>query len=183
MDRRQRKTREAIFRAFTKLLKTEPYARITIQQIIDEADVGRTTFYTHFETKDDLLKDLCEDIFSHVFSHDLLRESTHDFSHSVSLRSTLTHILYHLRDNQSYLKGLLSDQNENIFMKNLKDHLRAMFETNLTLPDSAIPEEYVLNHMVSDFAESVNWWMKHDSYTPEEICSFYLMTTPYLSAE
>ena len=37
MDRRQRKTREAIFRAFTGLLKEENYAKITVQQIIDRA--------------------------------------------------------------------------------------------------------------------------------------------------
>ena len=58
MDRRQRKTREAIFRAFTELLTRESYARITIAEIIEAADVGRTTFYAHFETKDDLLRAL-----------------------------------------------------------------------------------------------------------------------------
>ena len=68
MDRRQRKTREAIFRAFTGLLKEESYAKITVQQIIDRADIGRTTFYTHFETKDALLESFCADIFDHVFS-------------------------------------------------------------------------------------------------------------------
>ena len=56
MDRRQRKSRQAIFRAFTELLKKENYSKITVQQIIDLADVGRTTFYTHFETKDALLR-------------------------------------------------------------------------------------------------------------------------------
>jgi len=55
MDRRQRKSRQAIFRAFTELLKKENYSKITVQQIIDLADVGRTTFYMHFETKDALI--------------------------------------------------------------------------------------------------------------------------------
>ena len=58
MDRRQRKSRQAIFRAFTELLKKESYGKITVQQIIDLGDVGRTTFYTHFETKDDVLRAL-----------------------------------------------------------------------------------------------------------------------------
>lgn len=182
MDRRQRKTREAIFRAFTELLRTESYAKITVQEIIDKADIGRTTFYMHFETKDDLLRELCTDIFDHVFSHDLMRETTHDFSNSKSLQAVLTHILYHLRDNEMYLKGLLFDQNENIFMKNLKDNLKLLFEQNLSLPDSDVPKDYVLNHMVSDFAETVQWWMKHDTYSPEDICRFYLLTTPYLTA-
>ena len=53
------KTREAVFSAFTKLLKDEPYSKSTVQEIIDTADIGRTTFYAHFETKDDLLSSLC----------------------------------------------------------------------------------------------------------------------------
>ena len=71
MDRRQRKSRQAIFRTFTELLKKENYPKITVQQIIDLADVGRTTFYTHFETKDALLESFCAEIFEHVFSEGL----------------------------------------------------------------------------------------------------------------
>ena len=87
MDRRQQKTRAAIFSAFSELLSRKSYSKITVQDIIDEANVGRTTFYAHFETKDDLLKELCTDIFDHVISSSLNIEPSHDFSLSGSALS------------------------------------------------------------------------------------------------
>jgi len=183
MDRRQRKTKKAIYEAFTDLLQKESYSKISVQDIIDAADIGRTTFYAHYETKDDLLKEICTEIFSHVFSHDLMKENTHDFSNSESLRSYITHILYHLYDNRSYLSRLLSQHNENIFMDYMCQHLYELFSRNILLPESSVPQDYLLNHMVSDFAETISWWMKHQEYSPEEITDFYLITTPYLKAD
>jgi AcrR family transcriptional regulator len=56
MDRRVRKTREALYSAFVALVAERGYDGFSIQDLIDEADVGRTTFYAHFKTKEDLLQ-------------------------------------------------------------------------------------------------------------------------------
>ena len=58
MDRRQRKTREGIFSAFTTLLSQKEFGQITVGEIIERADISRATFYAHFETKEFLLKEL-----------------------------------------------------------------------------------------------------------------------------
>lgn len=174
MDRRQRKTRAAIFSAFTTLVEKRSYSSLTIQDIIDEADVGRTTFYAHFETKDELLKAICSDIFEHVFSEDILSEEKHDFSEHNSFHDKLTHILYHLQEKQQSINGLLSGECGEVFMRYFKQYLYRIFEGQLT-GSGDIPKEYRLHHAVSSFAETVRWWLKcHSEHTPEEISSFYL---------
>ena len=179
MDRRKKKTRQAVYDAFTHLLETKSYSTITVQEIIDEADIGRSTFYSHFETKDDLLKALCTEIFEHVFSENLTRERTHDFSMTErDLRGEITHILYHLKDNHRYIGRILSSESGEMFMRYFKEYLEKVFEGELDKIKTDVPKDYMLNHMVCDFAETVRWWMKNDFYSPEEISRFFFRTTP-----
>ena len=179
MDRRQKKTRQAVFRAFTGLLEHKSYSRISVQEIIDEANIGRSTFYSHFETKDDLLKELCTDIFEHVFSEELSKERTHDFSSGKrNLKAKITHILYHLQDSRSYIRGILSGESGEMFMRFFKEYLERVFAGELKKNRTDVPREYVLHHLVCDFAETVRWWMRHETYTPEEISRFFFRTTP-----
>jgi AcrR family transcriptional regulator len=56
MDRRVRKTRESLYSAFVALVAERGYDGFSIQDLLDEADVGRTTFYAHFKSKEDLLR-------------------------------------------------------------------------------------------------------------------------------
>ncbi len=180
MDRRQKKTRYAIYSAFTELLKKKAYSKITVQEIIDLADIGRTTFYAHFETKDDLLRNLCSDIFDHVFSEDLGSEKTHDFSKHHDTRAMITHILYHLQEHMDYLPGILSGESDEIFMGFFKEYLKKLFSQSGYSEKCSAPREYILNHMVCDFAETIRWWTRNRQYSPEEISSYFWETTPLL---
>ena len=179
MDRRQRKSRQAIFRAFTELLKEENYSKITVQQIIDLADVGRTTFYSHFETKDDLLESFCSEIFEHVFSDELDKEKTHDFSGEHDTKARVTHILYHLQEHIAYLPGILSGDSDAVFMEYFKEQLSELFKKSVSESET-VPYDYMLNHMVNNFAETIRWWARHSQYSPEQISAFFFGTTPGL---
>ena len=55
-DRRVRRTRHALQQAMLGLLARADYDAITVAQICEAADVGRSAFYQHFKGKDDLLR-------------------------------------------------------------------------------------------------------------------------------
>ena len=176
MDRRQQKTRDAIFRAFGSLLEKKRFENITVQEIIDEANIGRSTFYAHFETKDELLRSMCTDIFHHVFTEELPQEHDHDYSAgSKSLELKLGHVLYHLRENRLNLKGLLASESGELFLSFLKDYLRELFARYLHEFHSAVPEDYLLHHLTGSFAETVKWWVAKDMVpTPESVAGYYI---------
>src|SRR5260370_4911845 len=54
-DRRVRRTRESLHKALISLALEKHYDSITVQEVLDRADVGRSTFYTHFQSMDELL--------------------------------------------------------------------------------------------------------------------------------
>ena len=110
------KTRTAIFSAFSTLLAKKATAKITVQDIIDVANVGRTTFYAHFETKDDLLKALCEELFGHIISTAMDCTHTHGlYSNQNVPESVFCHLLQHLQENDRNIIGLLSCESSEIF--------------------------------------------------------------------
>ena len=178
MDRRQEKTRQAIFRALAKLLKEKSFANITVQEIIDEANVGRTTFYAHFNTKDDLLAAMCETIFAHVLSPHLEAEHSHDFSDNHgALPALLTHVLYHLKDEKEEILDLLLTDSADLFLHYFSENVQAMLEEHrdmLPACDPAVPDDYEIRMLTNGLAETVKWWAgKRMEVSPEEVAGYY----------
>lgn len=177
MDRRIQKTRDSIFKAFGRLLSIKKYSQITVQDIIDEANIGRSTFYAHFETKDQLLDELCRDIFDHIFSEDLSTEQYHDFSSVKDFQGKVTHILYHLKESKHDMKSILSYESAEIFWKYFKKYLEILFADFIDVDAYRnVPEEFLLNHMAGSFVEMVKWWMKRDMKPEPEVMTGYFMT-------
>lgn len=175
MDRRQKKTREAIYKAFSCLLREKKYGNITVQDIIDKADIGRSTFYAHFDTKDELLHTMCRDIFSCVFEEDSDNYHACNFPEENGvLKSKLTHILYHLKLNQNDIMDILSSEGKEIFLNYFKRHLNKELNSCIPSPPKDIPFDYALDHIVSSFTETVIWWSKKGmEESPEKIVFYY----------
>lgn len=182
MDRRQKKTREAIFKAFTTLLSEKNYNQISVQEIIDAADIGRTTFYAHFETKDFLLKELCEELFDHIIDTAMgLPHGHYHYSCGNANDSVFLHLLRHLQEDDRNILELLSSQNNEMFLRYFKSNLKKLILSQYAdkglLQNSRLPEDYLVNHISSAFVETVSWWLSRKmAESPEVITEYFLAT-------
>ena len=65
-NRSTRRTRSAIREAMTEMLAVKPLGKITVQELIDRANICRTTFYAHYEDIYDLLGEVEDDILAEI---------------------------------------------------------------------------------------------------------------------
>ena len=65
-DARVRRTRDALGDALITLMQEKPFDTITIQDVLDRAHVSRSTFYSHYSDKDDLLMSDAEEFFEAI---------------------------------------------------------------------------------------------------------------------
>ncbi len=182
MDRRQKKTREAIFNAFTTLLEKKSFYEITVGEIIEKADVGRATFYAHFETKDFLLKELCRELFDHVFEAEMGSDLAHE--HLFDCNETgpiFLHLFKHLENNDNNVAKLLSCENNEIFMQYFKNSLKTLvyehldqFKQKKKVP---LPDDFLINHVSASFVETAKWWIDGGRKLPAKTINEYFMQT------
>ena len=167
-DRRITKTRKAIYTAFLQLLNQKNFESITVQEIIDLADVGRSTFYSHYESKELLLDELCRYLFHHLFERD----------EHLSPQDYLAHIFQHFKKNQDHVSSLLLSKND-YFIRQLRKELEhdvyPMLADKLIQGHPEIPHSYLKHLTVNHFIETISWWLKKGkAYNEQEVVSFYL---------
>ena len=179
MDRRQRKTREAIFHAFTRLLSQKDFSQITVGEIIEAADIGRATFYAHFETKDYLLKAFCEELFCHIF--DTEGKGEHHHRHIFDCEgadSAFLHLFRHIKHNDNNILALLSCQNNELFLRYFRSNLDILIEDQLasfvSRKDPSLPDGFWKHHIISTFVETLKWWIDNGlKESPEVITEYF----------
>lgn len=181
MDRRQRKTREAIFNAFTSLLSEKDVGRITVGEIITRADVGRATFYAHFETKDLLLKAFCEELFCHITDAAGCGSPEHKHIFECDAPSSLVlHLFQHLQRNDHHILRLLSCPNNALFLQYFKQALTRLVEIHLSVFEAhrppELPHSFWVDHIASTFVETVRWWNDNGlAESPETITRYFFL--------
>lgn len=174
-DRRIGKTRAAIYQALNDLLHEKKYANITIQEIIDRANVGRTTFYQHFTDKDTLLMNCIENIFESLSNH--LTDQTPPNHESRLI--PVAEIFAHIRENSRLINGILMSDSGEILFDKFKQYWGEKTEPYLLkhLPEGKqpkIPIAILTNYVTTTLIELLRWWMKSGKeYTPEQMEKYF----------
>ncbi len=90
IDRRIQRTRDALGDALLKLMHDQPFDTITVQDVLNQAGVSRSTFYTHFRDKDDLFLSDADEFFQHMAN---LLTMRHEASQRVApVREMFAHV-------------------------------------------------------------------------------------------
>src|SRR5689334_25244134 len=100
-DARVRRTRDALGDALVALMQEKPFDTLTVQDVLDRANVSRSTFYTHYSDKDDLLMSDAEEFFE-ALSMSLSQQG--DKSDRVF---PVEEFFAHLADVQPFFKALM----------------------------------------------------------------------------
>lgn len=169
-DKRIHKSKKAMQIALMDLLQEKRWDKITIQEIIDRAEVGRTTFYAHFQSKEDLF------LSSHAGIVDMVCDSF--FSEDGSLPpepspqlAGLFDMFQNSRDVYYYLSH--GDESGEVF-RGLKNQIAVGLAARLARHydqaacDIAFP--VLAEHVASSIIAMMVWWMEHRTpYPPQDI--------------
>ena len=179
MDRRQRKTRKAIVSAFEELMSEEHFSQVTVAQIIERADIGRSTFYAHFETKEELIDQIGSEMFDHIFDGVNKDCTTHADLKTPDLEGMLAHLLYHLRDAHGGVCGKLLMEGEPRFTKYFRLKLAELIEANAPKPPKGVPADFLVEVQVSAFCQAVAWWFwRSCEAKPEQVAHWFTQAGP-----
>ena len=180
-DRRVGKTKKAIYEAFTALLHEKKYTRITVQEIIDRADVGRTTFYAHFPTKDDLLSGYVEQIFE-SFN---IKLAEHIRPENDGAFFPVAKLFAHIKDNERMIQGILLSESGELLLEKLSKSWSERLALHLSGRDAngrapRVPFDLLVNHIINTLIAMARYWLQsRTAYTPEQMeAYFYSLITP-----
>lgn len=168
-DRRIQKTQELLRRALVSLLAEKPYDAIVVKEILDRANVGRSTFYMHFRDKDDLLVSGIHDMLRPVHS---LEPPPSAKLHERVLWFSLPIFEYHYLHRHtgadrigSRGRAILHDHLRNVLANVIAAAVKSDVRARPRSP-RAIPAELLSEYVASTFVLALNWWLDKKMFLP-----------------
>jgi AcrR family transcriptional regulator len=170
IDRRSRRTRQALHQALIRLIVERGYDEITVADIADAADTGRSTFYAHFTDKDDLLRSAGGYLRSVLIKeHDSVAAGGRPEDRILGFSQFMT---AHLYEQRQIFHALMRGQGGQIFLDMVRDVLCDIVRKELAadVGRDALGREVSVQFMVGGYIAIVTWWLRSGArQSPTEI--------------
>jgi AcrR family transcriptional regulator len=166
-----------------ELAREKPYPSIAVKEILERANVGRSTFYTHYDDKDDLLESGIEEV---------LRSNDAQFRPANAAHRILAFslpLLKHIDEHRRAAGPEMAPIGRVVMHQHLETTLRnRLVEELRQLPSSRrtafeIPADLLAGHLAATFVLVLDWWVeRHMALTPAEVdARFRALVTPVLT--
>lgn len=170
MDARKERSRAAVLSAFFGLLAEKDYGRITVQDLLDRAGIGRATFYAQFRCKDDVLAAAVSDLCAQALADDDPREDP---------ETQVARAFNNLWERRTCVKELVSGAGAQLFCDCLRHAAVAraarVVPERPSGPAGLMDREFMLHHIAAAFVGAVQWWAWHGfAATPEEVTADFM---------
>ena len=179
-DRRIQRTRQLLQKALVELINESDYDTITIQDIVDRANVGRTTFYKHYNSKDELFMS-CHEAMISEFHISPLHPLSKEELLSPETPSEMTLAYHHLEQRRARLYPIFQGKDSQLILRQIRDRSSREIEANLVATfgetKSIIPLDMLANYLAGAQIALMQWWLeKRRPHTTENLArTFHLL--------
>jgi len=169
-DRRVQRSVQLLQHALMSLVGEKRFDKITVQEIIDRANVGRTTFYAHFESKEDLFLSTHTGIV-HAISHSFFGEDGSWPAEPSPEILGFLEIMQISPDMHYFLtSGRRDDTVHRLLRTRIAESLCGVLKEGYDETLSAIPFDMLAQHVAGSIVTLMVWWMdKRTPYNPQEM--------------
>jgi AcrR family transcriptional regulator len=171
IDRRAARTRKALYEALISLILRKGYEAITIQDLIDEADVGRSTFYAHYTGKEDLLRGGFETLRKLLTEaqRNAIAKTGREEGHTLGFSLAM---FEHACQYRNVYRALVGSQGGAVVGNEIRRVLSEVVKKDLAAvpDDSGIARDLRVEFVVGTFLNVLLWCLEQKSgITPPEI--------------
>ncbi len=184
-DRRVQRTRKLLRDALIALILEKGYDQITVQNIIDRANIGRSTFYAHYLDKEDLMEHSLEKLREELEQH--MAETAGDEEREAPIPSLP--LFRHTQKQHHLYKAMIGGRGIDIVVKAINEALVKHAEAHFERLESdgrrlTIPLPVATTYLAGSLQILLRWWLDNGMpYTPERMDEmFRQLTTPGISA-
>lgn len=167
------RTRKQLEQAVFTLLLKKGYDAITIQDIVDQADLGRGTFYLHFRDKEEAVWSFIENGLRET---DLLaHEKVNQDPSAATFKTALNNVFKHVEKNRDLFKVMLGSQGSAAVTLKVQDWLAQDIEKEVRanyapLPVPLVPLTISAQILTGAITRLAIWWLETPNpYSAEEI--------------